>query len=675
MNHRGTEGTEEERRGDSSTQSTVSAAQPARCVSVVQLLFFFLLAAAATAQTPAGMVHTKHNLSVSGPGPVRALTETRICIFCHTPHNATPLSPLWNKDIEPQAYTVYTSPTLKAGPLSQPSGPTKLCLTCHDGTIALGAVVNPAGGIAMAGSNVFPSGSLSNFGLDLSGHHPVSFAYHDALPSAELASSPPPGLVYGGMDEVHCSTCHDPHDDTNGKFLAKDNRYSALCTTCHQMVGWSTSAHATSTASVVGILPRPPKTWPAYTQLNEWGCEVCHTPHFAPTAQELLNFTAAPPEPFSCISAGCHSAAPPAAHTANAGLVASQVGAIRVAPTGTVDVARQTRKVSAHHEPLGVAPVPRQVLGGATRTGIRSVTCTDCHNPHLTTTGSARPPFASGMLRGVTGIDRYGGEVSTARFEYEICFKCHGDNTPDLDYVPRVVPSTNLRLAFDPSNPSYHPIVTSGKNLNIPSIPSNLEPAMSPTVMIYCTTCHADDEGGSRGPHGSSFPPILKERYETTDNTPESYTNYALCYRCHSQSSILSNVSFKHSQHLRANTPCSACHDPHGVDAAAGPPGTGDHAHLINFDTRVVLPYAGQYPTYRATSTFSGSCNLCCHNVAHSETASTCPPTALARHRRMPKAVVPNAPGVMLPNAAPPVAAPSAVGPCVATRTVCGVYP
>ena len=92
-----------------------------------------VLASAAAAQTPADIVNTKHNLSVSGPGPIRALTETRICIFCHTPHNATPLSPLWNKDIEAQIYNVYASPTLRAGPLPQPSGPTKLCLTCHDG--------------------------------------------------------------------------------------------------------------------------------------------------------------------------------------------------------------------------------------------------------------------------------------------------------------------------------------------------------------------------------------------------------------------------------------------------------------------------------------------------------------------------------------------------------------
>jgi predicted CXXCH cytochrome family protein len=184
--------------------------------------------------SPSDMVNTRHNLSISGPGPIRALTETRICIFCHTPHNAAPLSPLWNKELEPQAYTVYASPTLKSGPLPQPSGPTKLCLSCHDGTIALGAVINPAGGIAIAGGDRLPPGSLSNFGLDLSGHHPVSFPYSSALPNAELVSSPPPDLVFGGTDEIHCTTCHDPHKDLYGDFLAKDNRYSALCISCHQ---------------------------------------------------------------------------------------------------------------------------------------------------------------------------------------------------------------------------------------------------------------------------------------------------------------------------------------------------------------------------------------------------------------------------------------------------------
>jgi predicted CXXCH cytochrome family protein len=642
------------------------------------VLALCLCASALRAQTVADMARTKHNLSVSGPGPVRALTETRICIFCHTPHNSTPLSPLWNKALEPRAYTVYASPTLKAGALAQPSGPTKLCLSCHDGTIAMGAVLNPVGGISMAGGDRLPPGSLSDFGLDLSGHHPVSFSYRDALPNTELASSPPPELVYGSRDEVHCITCHDPHNDTYGQFLLKDNRYSALCTTCHQMTGWSSSAHATSTASVVGILPRPPKTWPTWTSLNEWGCEVCHTPHFAPTAEELLNFTTLPPTPFSCTSAGCHSSEPPPIHAATTTTAATGLALGR--PGGMADIARQVRKISAHHEPPpGMVPMTRR-FGGAARSGIRSVTCADCHNPHLTTGMKAEAPYVSGMLRGVAGVDRNGLEVRAATYAYEVCFKCHADNTPDQSYVPRVVLNTNTRLAFDPSNPSYHPVVGMGRNQNIPSIPSPFEPNMTPSVVIYCTTCHADDEGGSKGPHGSSFVPVLRQRYEMTDHTPENYANYALCYQCHNRASILSDASFQksramrggHSGHLAAGAPCSACHDPHGVYDVGGttPTGTGFHTHLINFDTSIVLPGQGAYPLFRDTGTFSGSCNLCCHDVLHDDSA--CGLSPARRVNGLPQGPgAPSAAGIAAVAGAPSVA-PSA---CSSKRAVCGTYP
>jgi predicted CXXCH cytochrome family protein len=570
------------------------------------------------AQTTADIVNTKHNLSMTGPGVARASTETRICIFCHTPHNATPLSPLWNKDLEPQAYTVYTSSTLKAGLLSQPSGPTKLCLSCHDGTIAMGSVINPSGGIALSGGNTLLPGSLSNFGLDLSGHHPVSFPYHNALPNVELQASAPSELTYGGADEVHCITCHDPHKDLYGKFLIKDNRYSALCTTCHQLAGWTGSAHATSTASVVDILPIPPKTWPKYTQLGEWGCEACHTPHFAPTAERLLNFTAGPPA-FSCTTSGCHGSSPGSPHTVTGGGITG----------GSVDIGRQARKLSAHREVPGQVAASLRGTGVSSGSGYLSVGCADCHNPHVGSSQTTEAPYASGLLRGVRGIDRNGGIVRAATYEYEVCFKCHADGTADLDLVPRVLASTNTRLAFAVENPSFHPVVGTGKNLNIPSIPSSFEPAMNASQQIYCTSCHADDEGASRGPHGSAFVPILRQRYETADNAPNTFESYALCYRCHDQSSIQRDLSFKktafprtpsgggHSGHLAAGAPCSACHDPHGVNEA-GALGTGSHTHLINFDVRIVLPKTGSaVPVFVDTGTFSGSCTLVCHGVAH----------------------------------------------------------
>jgi hypothetical protein len=270
-------------------------------------------------------------------------------------------------------------------------------------------------------------------------------------------------------------------------------------------------------------------------------------------------------------------------------------------------------------------------MGGAARSGVRTVACADCHNPHVGNDRRAEAPYASGMLEGVSGVDRNGAAVRSATYEYEVCFKCHGDFTPDLDYVPRVVSNTNTRLAFDPGNPSYHPVLAAGKNLDIPSIPSSLQPSLTASVIIYCTTCHADDEGGTRGPHGSAFAPILKERYETVDNTPESYESYALCYRCHERTSILGDASFRtramrttpsgggHSGHLAAGAPCSLCHDAHGVPGAGAlATGTGSHTHLINFDRRFVLPRTGaSVPVFNDTGTFSGSCSLLCHGVDH----------------------------------------------------------
>ncbi len=610
--------------------ATRSDAWRAPCALVLPVLLAVAGGTALRGQTSSDIVDTRHNLAVSGPGPVRALTETRICIFCHTPHDAAPASPLWNKELEPQTYTLYASPTLRAAPLPQPFGPTKLCLSCHDGTIAMGAVLSPAGGISFPGSGTLEQGTLADFGLDLSGHHPVSFPYHEALPNPELGSTPPADLHYGGADDVHCSTCHDPHNDRFGKFLVADNRSSALCVKCHAMNGWNGSAHATSTASVAGVLPRPPKTWPTYSQLGEWGCEACHTPHFAPTAAQLLNFTDQPPAPFACTTAGCHGSTPGSPHGA-----AGAAGERRGTAPLRADIGAQTRKASAHRGEIGAFGSAIERTGGAGRSGIRAVDCVDCHNPHAANDRQAAPPYVSGALLAVSGVDRYGAPVAAATYEYEICFKCHADTSGDVEAVPRVVPSTNQRLAFDPTNPSYHPVVDIGRTLDVPSIPSTVEPAMRPSQRIACTSCHADDEGGSRGPHGSSFPPILRRRYDTADGTTESFESYALCYQCHERTRILQDVSFRralgpgpsgggHSGHLAAGIACAACHDPHGVNvsASAGAADTGDHTHLVNFDTRIVLPLAGAaLPVFEDRGRFAGSCSLSCHGVAHDRAA------------------------------------------------------
>lgn len=97
-----------------------------------------------------GVADTKHNLSVSGTGTIKAASEQQICIFCHTPHNATPIQPLWNRASSGSVYIPYSSTTVNASP-GQPTGASMLCLSCHDGTIALGNVISKSSPIAMAG--------------------------------------------------------------------------------------------------------------------------------------------------------------------------------------------------------------------------------------------------------------------------------------------------------------------------------------------------------------------------------------------------------------------------------------------------------------------------------------------------------------------------------------------
>ena len=86
--------------------------------------------------------------------------------------------------VEPQlpvsAYTVYSSTSLQAIP-GQPTGSSKLCLSCHDGTIAAGerSLARPADR-DVGGITTLPPGR-SNLGTDLSDDHPISFLYDDAL--------------------------------------------------------------------------------------------------------------------------------------------------------------------------------------------------------------------------------------------------------------------------------------------------------------------------------------------------------------------------------------------------------------------------------------------------------------------------------------------------------------
>ncbi|MFQ5508242.1 MAG: cytochrome c3 family protein [Leptospirillia bacterium] len=345
----------------------------------IALLAGLLWSAVASAQTPPGafeavedIARTKHNLSSTGlaaqgdtpgynvfsPGAEHQTGELgtgEICVFCHTPHGATDSSavrgPLWNRHLgQSGGYTLYDQVWSRSfeGEVhpGAPTGYSRLCLSCHDGTIALGSVVNAPGsggysrtpveslpvverqpdgtlsgkGIVMPEGGGQFSGDTRRLGLDLTNDHPVSFRFDSALAATdkELVDPGPPladiggdspisplrraeGTSVGVFDSVQCTSCHNPHAVTYPKFLRapiwqNDPPGSRiLCLNCHEKPGWEGSTHAISDAvrSKYPILD-PTTTSPTdgydfdgQHSVAETACRNCHDPHTAQGAKRL----------------------------------------------------------------------------------------------------------------------------------------------------------------------------------------------------------------------------------------------------------------------------------------------------------------------------------------------------------------------------------------------------
>ena len=569
-----------------------------------------VLVALVAGPTSADVRNSKHNLSVSGPGDVSAQSESRICVFCHSPHGATPVVPLWNHQTSAAVYSTYQSSTLTSPtPLAQPTGTSKLCLSCHDGTIALGQTVND-GLIALV--NTGPGGTMpvgsSDLGVDLTDDHPVSFQTNPANPET---LDPPPGdpVMLDETGQLQCTSCHDAHvedrDSVSNRFLVKVNQASAICVTCHRLDHWETnpSSHQSSTApygSAQGAHT-------GYTTVRDNGCESCHRPHAGLTPQRLLKLV----EEATCDA--CHD-----------GSVASLDLSVEFAKMSAHPTFATTPSVhDAAESPIGPSWTLPEVDPGAER----HAECPDCHNAHAAFAQTATAPDVSGALSGTWGINSLGTRVDPAQLEYQICYKCHADsaNKPQLSglpnppYTQRQNAQFNTRLEFDPANPSHHAVEAPGQNGDVPS----LIPPFSTGSVIYCSDCHNNNAGpgagggGPAGPHGSTFDKILERRFETGDPSPYAEARYALCFKCHDANSVLGDVTFdKHDKHIRdQNASCSICHDPHGVSFTQG--SVGANSHLINFDVSVVTPSGSGELRFEDRGSRSGACYLTCHGEDH----------------------------------------------------------
>ena len=241
-----------------------------RSVFITFILFFVLSFAWMAWALPTLVKDTKHNLSTSGTGSYKSDSASaggtsEICVFCHTPHGGNTDAPLWNRT-NVGFVTPYRSDVMSAlsttfeGATDLGSGTkhakTRICLSCHDGTIAMGNVVNLPQGltgdipILNTLSGKMPLAAAGYIGTNLSDDHPVAVKYYSSSPDLELKNlisplSPNGGPIYlydssaarqtapGADTYIECTSCHNAHNNGLGNFLRVPIQESYLCLQCH----------------------------------------------------------------------------------------------------------------------------------------------------------------------------------------------------------------------------------------------------------------------------------------------------------------------------------------------------------------------------------------------------------------------------------------------------------
>ncbi len=242
------------------------------------MLFVVSIAVAGT--TPgSGITAGPHDLSTSGLGQAFGdITENgglkRICVYCHAPHNTMSKDqaaamqityfPLWNHGTTVANYTMYTNGTdmpsntshqsqamayLLAANSTRPGSVSRLCLSCHDGTVSTNAYgayngASSHGDLTLKNIKTAPQYLIGGTnGTDLSNHHPIGFPYANAASvdneiAQTTATMGSKGLHIGDLlwnNNMECTTCHDVHNSKNEgeKFLWASDAGSAFCKTCH----------------------------------------------------------------------------------------------------------------------------------------------------------------------------------------------------------------------------------------------------------------------------------------------------------------------------------------------------------------------------------------------------------------------------------------------------------
>ncbi|CAG0946384.1 cytochrome c3 family protein [Geobacter sp.] len=231
---------------------------------VVTAMVAVAMAVVAGTALAAGIKDSKHDLSSTNAKYPNSTTD-QVCVFCHTPHNASKPIPLWNRT-NPDATTFkfYSSPTMRNHQGSRNTFTSDsislFCMSCHDGQALGGRVNNPTGitvGNGLSGTIVADKIASGNALLDdvtdsLMDDHPVNFKVavsggtsgiwpvtgdHKLNASGGVGQLTTPLPLFKANSEndyLECGSCHAVHDPgSTGKFLRTTNAGSKLCLACH----------------------------------------------------------------------------------------------------------------------------------------------------------------------------------------------------------------------------------------------------------------------------------------------------------------------------------------------------------------------------------------------------------------------------------------------------------
>ncbi len=243
---------------------------------VLSLLAVAGLIAASTAAFGKTIVGSKHDLSQSGGGTIKAGAgqSTQICVYCHAPHNAAKSLPLWNRtNPAGSLFTLYSglnmqNVSFKTGFTSDSTS--LFCMSCHDGLTTMDAIHNAGaiggfGGTAtdatsptaadayrtavggtFVASNIGAIGNAALGSYNLTKTHPINFEVTTTDGQSDLFVGSASKMGNNNQfplfklegnrattRSLECGSCHAVHDSQYSPFLRATMNQSALCLGCH----------------------------------------------------------------------------------------------------------------------------------------------------------------------------------------------------------------------------------------------------------------------------------------------------------------------------------------------------------------------------------------------------------------------------------------------------------